>query len=289
MTKHNMIKLYPRTWRSWLFMGALLTGSQAYAGDGKLLATGAVTSIEGAGGGGIVPWATTASYAEKGEWGYTVNGNFADVDDFQLGVQSLNVTYGNRIEMSYAQQRLGLNTIGGDLQQQIYGLKVRLSGDLVYGDLPQISLGLQHKRNTTFALPQAVGAADDSGTDIYLSAAKAWLAGPFERTWVANLTLRATKANQLGLLGFGGDKNDDYEAMAEASLGMFVNRHWLIGAEYRQKPDNLGFAKEYDWRDIFVGWFPNKSVALVVAYVDLKSIAGLPDQTGAYASLQISF
>lgn len=266
-----------------------LATSNAFADGGKLLATGAATSIEGSGGGGIVPWATTASYAEEGEWGVTANANFADVKDFQLGVQSLNFTYDNRVEVSFAQQRLGLNTIGGDLKQDVFGLKVRVAGDLVYGEMPQLSVGLQHKRNQSFALPAAVGAKDDSGTDFYFSAAKAWLAGPLDRTWVANYTLRATKANQLGLLGFGGDKNDSYDYVSEASLGMFVNRHWLVGAEYRQKPDNLGFAKEYDWRDVFVGWFPNKSVALVVAYVDLKSIAGLPDQTGAYASLQLSF
>lgn len=266
-----------------------LVTSNAFADGGKLLATGAATSIEGSGGGGIVPWATTASYAEEGEWGVTANANFADVEDFQLGVQSLNFTYDNRVEVSFARQRLGLNTIGGDLKQDVFGLKVRVAGDLVYGEMPQLSVGLQHKRNQSFALPAAVGAKDDSGTDFYFSAAKAWLAGPLDRTWVANYTLRATKANQLGLLGFGGDKNDSYDYVSEASLGMFVNRHWLVGVEYRQKPDNLGFAKEYDWRDVFVGWFPNKSVALVVAYVDLKSIAGLPDQTGAYASLQLSF
>ena len=272
-----------------LLAGVGLASPTVFADGGKLLATGAATSIEGSGGGGIVPWATTASYAEEGEWGVTVNANFADVEDFQLGVQSLNFTYDNRVEVSFAQQRLGLNTIGGDLKQDIFGVKVRVAGDLVYGDMPQLSVGLQHKRNQTFDLPAAVGAQDDSGTDFYFSAAKAWLAGPLDRTWVANYTLRATKANQLGLLGFGGDKNDSYDYVSEASLGMFVNRHWLVGVEYRQKPDNLGFAKEYDWRDVFVGWFPTKSVALVVAYVDLKSIAGLPDQTGAYASLQVSF
>ncbi|RUO46090.1 DUF3034 domain-containing protein [Pseudidiomarina aquimaris] len=272
-----------------LLAGVGLASPTVFADGGKLLATGAATSIEGSGGGGIVPWATTASYAEEGEWGVTVNANFADVEDFQLGVQSLNFTYDNRVEVSFAQQRLGLNTIGGDLKQDIFGVKVRLAGDLVYGDMPQLSVGLQHKRNQTYDLPAAVGAQDDSGTDFYFSAAKAWLAGPLDRIWVANYTLRATKANQLGLLGFGGDKNDSYDYVSEASLGMFVNRHWLVGVEYRQKPDNLGFAKEYDWRDVFVGWFPTKSVALVVAYVDLKSIAGLPDQTGAYASLQVSF
>lgn len=256
--------------------------------DGRLLATGGATTLEGSGGGGIVPWATLASYADEGEWGATVQLNYANVDDYQLNVVGATVTYSNRVELSYAQQDFELSSLGGSLKQDIYGVKVRLAGDLVYGDMPQISVGAQHKRNQTFALPQAVGARADSGTDYYVSAGKAWLDGPFHRTWLANVTVRATKANQTGLLGFGGDLNDDYELMTEASVGMFINRHWVVGVEYRQKPNNLGFAKEHDWHDVFVGWFPNKRIAVVGAYTNLKSIAGAPDQKGFYANLQIS-
>lgn len=261
----------------------------SYAEGGRLLGTGAVTSIEGSGGAGIVPWATLVSYAEEGEWGVTVNANFADVSDYQLGVQSVNLTYSNRVEVSAARQRLGLNTLGGDLSQDIYGLKIRLFGDLVYGELPQVTVGMQHKRHRNFALPQAVGAVADHGEDYYVSVAKAWLAGPFERTWVANYTLRSTNANQLGLLGFGGDQASGRQWVHEASVGVFLNRHWLLGVEYRQKPDNLSFAQEQDWRDVYLAWFPNKRVAFVAAVVDLQSVAGLPSQTGAYASLQLSF
>ena len=56
-----------------------------------------------------------------------------------------------------------------------------------------------------------------------------------------------------------------------------------------QKPDNLGFAREDDWTDAFVGWFPNKHVAVVAAYANLGSIATLPRQRGAYLSLQLSY
>ena len=268
-------------------LAAALMVNAAYA-DGRLLATGGATTLEGSGGGGIVPWATLSSYADNGEWGATVQLNHAKVDDYQLDVVGATLTYGNRVEFSYAQQDFELSSLGGSLKQDIYGVKVRLAGDVIYGDMPQFSVGAQHKRNQTFALPQAVGAQSDSGTDYYVSAAKAWLDGPFNRTWLANVTVRATKANQTGLLGFGGDLNNDYELMTEASVGMFINRHWIIGVEYRQKPNNLGFAKEHDWHDVFVGWFPNKRVAVVGAYTNLKSIAGAPDQKGFYANLQIS-
>lgn len=274
----------------WLLVaGLLLVPTLAQAQQGKLLATGAATTIEGSAGGGIVPWATLGSYAAEGQWGATVALSQVSVDDFTLNVRAASVSYGNRIELSVADQDFDLDTIGGDLKQRVVGAKVRLYGDLVFGDWPQISAGIQHKSNSTFALPSAVGAQDDDGTDYYVSAAKAWLDGPFHRTWLANVTLRATKANQLGLLGFGGDLNDDYELQTELALGMFVNRQWAVGVEYRQKPNNLSFAKEEDWADVFVAYFPTKSLALVAAYTDLQSIAGLDNQRGFYLSLQGSF
>ncbi|RUO77235.1 DUF3034 family protein [Idiomarina seosinensis] len=270
-------------------VASLLLPAVAAAQGSKLLATGGASTIEGAGGGGIVPWATLSSYADTGEWGATVNLTEVQVDDFRLSVQGASLSWNNRLEVSYAKQIFDLSTIGGELEQNIWGVKARLFGDLIYGELPQISVGLQHKNNQTFALPSAVGATDDNGTDWYISAAKAWLNGPFHRTWVANLTARRTRANQLGLLGFGGDKSDSAEWLAEASVAAFINRYWAVGVEYRQKPDNLNFAVEQDWRDLFVGYFPSKRLSVVGAYTDLGSIAGLDDQHGWYLSLQASF
>lgn len=272
-----------------IMLCALSLSAPAAADFGRLLATGGLTTIEGAGGGGIVPWATLSSYAEEGQWGGTIAYNHANVRDYQLDVGALTLNYDNRIELSYARQNFALDSLGGELEQTIYGLKYRVMGDVVYGKAPQLSVGVLHKKNRNFALPQAVGAADDSGTDVYIAATKAWLDGPFHRTWLANVTLRATKANEMGLLGFGGDKDNDYSLVAEASVGMFVNRHWIVGVEYRQKPDHLNFAREQDWHDVFVGWFPTKRVAFALAYTNLKTIAGAPEQTGLYGSVQVTF
>ena len=273
-----------------ILAGVLLFSSATFADQGtRLLATGGASTLEGAGGGGIVPWATLSSYAGKGQFGATVNLSEVAVDDFRLSVQGASVSWNNRIELSYAEQTFDLSTIGGELSQSILGAKVRLAGDLIYGDLPQVSVGAQHKKNNDYALPSAVGSQDDSSVDWYVSAAKAWLDGPFHRTWVANLTLRSSKANQLGLLGFGGDKENSRDWLAEASVAAFINRYWAVGVEYRQKPDNLSFAEEQDWKDLFVAYFPNKHVSVVGAYTDLGSIAGLDDQTGWYLSVQAAF
>lgn len=40
----------------------------------------------------------------------------------------------------------------------------------------------------------------------HATATKVWLDGPLEHTWLADLMLRVSEANQLGLLGFGGDR-----------------------------------------------------------------------------------
>lgn len=263
--------------------------TQAHAAGGGLLATGGVTTVEGSAGGGIVPWAVMSGYAEEGEWGGTVSLSRASVDDFNLSVTAASFSYDNRFEFSVARQSFDLSTIGGELNQNIIGAKYRLAGDLIFDRLPQISLGVQYKQNNRFGLPEAVGAQRDSDWDAYIAVSRAWLAGPFDRTWLANATVRATRANQTGLLGFGGDESDSYELVAEAAVGVFLHRSLAVGLEYRQKPDNLSFAKEDDWMTAFIAWFPTKSVSVTGAFVDLGDIAGLTSQQGYYLSLQAAF
>jgi hypothetical protein len=175
------------------------------------------------------------------------------------------------------------------LKQNVLGLKIRLTGDVVYSELPQISLGLQYKHHQDFFVPQAAGAAHDAGTDIYLAASKVWLGGLLGRNFLFNGVVRATKANQGGLLGFGGDQRDRYQALIETSAGVFIDTHWLVGGEFRSKPDNLSFAREDHWRDLFIAWFPDKQWSFTAAWVDLGSVAGLRDQQGWYVSVQGSY
>lgn len=272
---------------------ALSSATMASPGS-RLWATGGVTTIEGSAGGGLVPWAMLAGYASDREWGGTLALSRAEVDDFTLNVAGAAVNWRNRVEVSFARQTLDLDTLGAalgedELNQDIFGVKARLFGDVLYSDYGQWSLGLQHKRQQDFDVPDAIGAEDDQGTDIYLSASKLFFAAVLDRNLLVNATVRGTRANQGGLLGFGGDDNDDYQAVLETSVGLFVNRSWILGAEYRQKPDNLGFAEEDDWWDIFVAWVPDRRVSVTAAWADLGDIAGLEDQRGPYLSLQGSF
>lgn len=278
------------TFLPWLVC-ALLSVSDTYASsNARIIATGGGTMIEGSAGGGIVPWAVLSGYADEDEFGGAAGLSHVESKDFSLDVAAVAVNWHNRVELSFAGQRFDIDNVspGEDLNQNILGMKFRLTGDLIYPSLPQISLGIQYKRNTSFTIPNAVGAEDDSGFDVYLAATKLWLNGPFNRSVFVNGTVRATRANQLGLLGFGGDKNDDHELMLELSAGLFFNRHWVVGADYRQKPDNLSALEEESWQDVFVGWFPNKRVSVVLAWVGLGTIAGFDNQDGYYLSVQIS-
>lgn len=262
----------------------------------RLLATGGASTIEGAAGGGIVPMAVLSGYGAQEEKSAAAFASYVDTGDYQLEVAGASVSWRNRVELSFAQQKLthdsltaALSLPTDSISQRIISAKVRVLGDLIYTPLPQISIGVQHKKNLDFLVPGAVGAKNDSGTDINLTATKLILGGFLNRNLLLNANLRYTNANQTGLVGFGGDKNDDKELLPEVSAGVLLNRQWLVGAEYRQKPNNLSFIKEDDWQTVFVGWFPSKRIAVVAAYVDLGEVATFKDQTGWYLSLQGSF
>ncbi|AGI07269.1 DUF3034 family protein [Xanthomonas citri pv. citri] len=268
----------------------------ALAGDGRLLATGGVSMIEGSSGGGIVPWATLSGYGTRDELGTVAFATHVDSGDYRLDVQGAALTVGNRLELSLARQRLDLGTLQdrlglpwNALGQDVFGAKVRLAGDLVYGHAPQVSLGVQYKRLRNGTLPLAIGARDDHGTDIYLSASRLLLQGAAGYQLLLNGTLRATRANQAGLLGFGGDRRNSYRLVPEVSAAVVLSPSWAVGVEYRDKPNNLGFAREQAWADAFVAWFPNKHVSLTAAWADLGDIATLADQRGPYLSLQVAF
>ncbi len=256
--------------------------------DSKILATAGGQQIEGQAGGGLVPWALLAGYAEAGEWGGSVAVTGVRVDDFDLRVTGAAVNFGNRFEASIASQQLKVQPLNLSIDQDILAMKWRVGGHVLYGNLPAVTVGAQAKWVRDFAIPELLGAADDHGIDFTASASKLWLNALFGRNVFANVTLRHTEANQTGLLGFGATDGSGPSWVAEGSVALFLNHHWALGAEYRQKPDHLAAVKEDDWRDVFLGWFPNKRFSVIAAYADLGSIAGLTDQSGFYLSLQVT-
>ncbi len=281
-----------------LTLGLSLTvaSAAALADNGRLLATGGASSIDGAAGGGITPWAVLAGYGEQSEWGGNAFITRVETGDYRLDVAGGAVSYGNRIELSYARQRFDLGTLARDLNlpentlnQDIFGLKVRLFGDLIYDQLPQVSLGIEYKKQKDFLIPSLVGAKRDEDTEGYIAASRLFLGSAFGYNLLVNGGLRYSRANELGLLGFGGDRRDTRSVLKEGSVAVLFNPRWAMGVEYREKPDNLNFAGESDWADVFVGYFPNKHLSIVLAYARLGEIATLDNQDGAYLSIQGSF
>lgn len=250
---------------------------------GKILATPGVSQVEGAAGGGLVPWAQLAGYATEDEVAVSAFCTRTSVEDFQLDVCGTQINFYDRLELSFAKQEFDVDPLSLTLSQKIVGAKLRLYGDLVYSKWPQVSLGVQHKSLDTQAVALALGAEKDNGTDFYLAASKLHLGAIAGYNLLWNVTVRHTKANEMGLLGFGG-ANKDASLNIELSAAVLFNKQLAAGMEYRQKPDQLGL-KESDWRDLFIAWFPNKHISLTMAYVDLGSIAALEDQDGGYLSI----
>jgi Protein of unknown function (DUF3034) len=269
-------------------------GGAHAANEGRLLATGGLVTIEGGAGGGIVPMATMAGLSTAPGWDWVVGASHTSVSDFSLDTVGVAVSFNDRVEISLARQRFGIDFelpagVPQRIDQTIVGAKLKLGGDLIFGSLPLMSAGLQWKHAEDFVLADALGAEDDSGLDGYFSVSRLILDGPMHRNWLFNGTLRATRANETGLLGFGGGAHDSYRIVGEVSTAMFFNPQWALGLEYRQKPQNLDGVDESDWHDVFVGWFPNERVNVVLAYADLGTIANRPDQDGFFLSVTGNF
>ena len=267
------------------------------AGSGKLLLTGGVSSIDGAAGGGLTPWAVTGSYATAGEIGGTAFITRTKTQDYALNVYGAAIGVMDRFELSLARQEFNASVVVPDttLRLDIVGIKARVAGDAVLDSdtlMPQIAVGAEFKRvNPGPAIGGVLDsvAAKRNGIDFYVSATKLFLAQGI----LVNGTLRATKANQNGLLGFGSADKTSYSIKPEFSLALLLSKNIAIGAEYRFKPNNLAFAgaafEEQAWKDLFIAWAPTKNVSFTAAYVDLGNIVGHTRQTGAYVSAQLAF
>ncbi|HEY2071526.1 MAG TPA: DUF3034 family protein [Rhizomicrobium sp.] len=261
---------------------------------GKLLATGGVSSLEGAGGGGLSTWALITGYGTRDGVGVDAHATYISLPDYSLWTEGVAIGLFDRVELSYTHLTFDTEKVGGALglgdnfkfDQDIYGAKVKLFGDAVYDQdsfLPEVSVGAQYKTTNHADILHFVGAKSSSGTDYYIAATKLFLA----QSLLVDVTVRETKANQFGILGFGGDKHGDYSTQFEGSAAYLFSRKFAVGAEYRTKPDNLGIAREDNAWDVFAAYFFNKNVSLTAAYLDLGNIVIKDHQHGAYLSLQV--
>lgn len=264
--------------------------------SGRLLATSGVSQLEGAAGGGLVPWALITGYGTRDAIG--ANAHYTDVrlSDFRLQSGGVAVGLFNRLEVSAARVKFDSRATGAKLglgwgftfNENILGAKARLFGDAVYDQdslLPQVSVGIQYKQNERGPEVRAVGAKHDEGVDYYLSATKLFLG----ESVLVNATLRETKANQFGILGFGGARHNDYSLQYEGSAAYLFTKRLAVGAEFRTKPNNLSAAREQTAYDVFGAFFLNKNVSFTLAYLDMGDIATQRNERGVYLSAQVGF
>lgn len=298
-----------------LAAGALaLLCAGAQADTGKLLLTGGVSSIEGAAGGGLTPWAVIGSNATADEVGGSAYLTNAGTRDYGLNIYGAALGIHDRYELSIARQDfntrdtgVALGLPGLHLKQTIVGAKVRVLGDAVLDSdtlVPQVAVGVQYKTLGSTGLDGTLAAlgAKRKGVDVYVSATKLFLG----QSLLVNATLRATKANQNGLLGYGatlGGNENRYSLQPEFSIAYLLSKNIAVGAEYRfmrNKLEGAGRAaglgnglRSEDWKDIFIAWAPTRNVSLTLAYVDLGVIVPATTasrkQTGYYVSAQVAF
>ena len=285
---------------------AALMGT-AQADTGKLSLTGGITSIDGAAGGGITPWATIGTMGN--EVGVSAALSTLRTNDYDLRATGLAISYKDRYEFSIGKQEFGFErdhgVAGQRLNMDVVGVKVRVAGEAILDSdnlMPQISVGLLHKKmtNTEGLIPTLTTlGVKPEGNELYVSATKLLL----NKGLLLNGTLRYTNANQNGLLGFGtsnSNGNDQARFYPEFSAAYLLKSNLAIGAEYRIKPNNLSLAfaggngvAEDEWKDIFVAYSPAKNLTLTLAYVDLGRVAGAftnnRNQSGTFLSAQVAF
>jgi hypothetical protein len=284
-----------KTMLRWVLLGTAASlafeAVPANAGD-RLAWTGAVDEIEGSAGGGLVPWALIGGLGTNQQIGATAFASYVSTQDFSLRTVGASVGVDDRVEVSVDRQRFAAGSVipGLTLGQDILGLKVRLLGDAVFAPdeyLPQIAVGAQYKRTLDFdQIPRAVGAARGDDVDLYIAATKLYFAAIDGHNVILDATLRRTRANQFGLLGFGGD-GSGYSWNPELSAAVWLREELLLGAEYRDKPNNLSAFRENSAEDVFLAWGPVKNLTLTAAWTDLGQIAGKSTQRGVYISLWV--
>jgi len=263
--------------------------------QGKLIATGGVTQVEGTGGSGLTNWALITGYGTDKGIGINAHHTVALLNDFTFNSSGIAVGLYDRVELSYAHQwfdtrdagaRLGIGE-GFTFDQDIIGAKVRLIGNAVYDQdslIPQISVGANYKKNGDQALVRALGARNDDSYDLYISATKIIL----DQSLILNATARYTEANQFGLLGYGS-ATSGHTLQTEVSLSYLFTPDIVAGIDFRTKPDNLAFAKEQDAMAVYLAYFFSKNLSVTIAGVDLGDIALQGRQRGFYLSLQAGF
>jgi hypothetical protein len=200
------------------------------------------------------------------------------------------------VELSYARQSFDTLAVGSALglgdgfkfDVDVYGLKVKVAGDAVLDQdtwLPQIAVGAQYKKNDQGEIVRAVSAKRDCGTDFYIAATKVFL----NQSLSLNGTLRATKANQLGIPVSAATTRTAASPSSKGPRRCCCGATWRSALSIAPSRTILAVPGKTTGGDVFVAWAPTKNVSLTPASVNPGNVVIRDDQKGLYLSLQIAF
>lgn len=272
----------------------------APAGDGPPLP---LHTIEGVGGIVLTPMAYLVNPGPPGTLigKPAIAAHMALVGSKDLEAFSITETLFGRLELGYAVNRLGLGDFPGDVRAAtgvdigthdvwLHHLNARLNvikenqWDTTW--VPAVTLGAHYKHNADIDdIDRRLGGAltglgldDDSGLDFTLTASKTLTCLP--RPTIVTAGARASKAAQLGFVGF----TDDYSLTFEGSVLMLVTGRLGVGAEYRQKPDELGqipgvIGGEDDWWDVHAAYIINDRATAYVTVGKAGTVLNHSDET----------
>jgi len=273
---------------------------EAEAGDGPPLP---LHTIEGVGGIVLTPMAYLVNPGPPG----TVIGKPAVAAHWALlGGKDLEAitftwTLWRRLELGYAFNRLGLDDFGDDVRAAT-GLDIRTNDILLHhfnarlnvieenaGDMgwvPAVTLGAHYKYNNDvheinrrlMDTLNALGYDDNDGVDFTLTATKALAFLP--RPVFFSAGARCSRAAHLGFLGF----TNDYFVTLEGSALMLVTDRLAVGAEYRQKPDDLVavpglLANEDSWWDVHAAYILSNNAVVYATVGGLGKLLNHSDET----------
>ncbi|MBS1102347.1 DUF3034 family protein [Gluconobacter sp. Dm-62] len=262
----------------------------------RALGTSGLSSLEGASGGGIASWATIGGYGSDKSAGMALHYSYVNLTSYWDQNVGASMGFFDRVEISYTHNffqtrgtgaKLGIGN-GYQFDLDVAGAKVRLFGHVADNTLiPQVAIGGMYKHDSDGRVIHMVGSKHTDGGDAYLAMTKL-----FPKIGILiDTTVRFTKGNQWGILGFGGDQDNNYHAQFEGSLGYLPSfiPGLVVGVEYRTKPRNQRFTDESNWFDVYTSYFVNKHLNVTLAYVSLGTIATYKNQTGFYFSGQTGF
>jgi len=259
-------------------------------------------TIEGVGGGAITPIAYLVNPEPDGALFKkpAVAMSFVNLADKNLTALTITEMVGDRIEIGYAADRLGMGTLPGDIQETthvnietgdvwLHNFNVRMlfieeNTSFLGLAMPAVTGGVHFKVNEGIrdidnrlgGALSGIGYERENGTDFTLTATRTippkrlGLPGPL----IVSAGLRASQAAQLGLLGFG----DDYKFTFEGNACYFVTERLLLAYEYRQKTSPYGeiaglVGDEDDWHAIDVAAILSERDTLCVGWGHFGLIA----------------